>query len=104
MLNTGLVTLRFVEGTVYSSNGRNGVSALYLVCQPILLLRLKLVIAGFVKGFHLVVSAILPSISKPDLASLLFLNAQLIARRLPGVLGVRAVPLVDVVFTSELEL
>jgi len=104
MLNTGLATLRLVEETVNSSTGRTGVNALYLVCQPILLLRPKLAIARFVKGLLLVVSANLPSTSKPDLASPLFLNAQLIVRCLTGVHGVNAVPVVDAVFSSELEL
>jgi hypothetical protein len=103
MLNTGLATLRLVEETVNSSTGRTGVNALYLVCQPILLLRPKLAIARFVKGLLLVVSAILPSTSIPDLASPLFLNAQLIVRCLIGVRGVIAVPLVDAVLSSELE-
>lgn len=103
MLNTGLATLRLVEETVNSSTGRIGVSALYLVCQPILFLRPKLAIARFVKGLLLVVSAILPSTSKPDLVSPLLLSAQLIVRCLTGVDGVTAVLLVDVVWSSELE-
>lgn len=103
MLNTGLVILRLVEEIVNSSTGRTGVNALYLVCQPILFLRPKLAIARFVKGLLLVVSAILPSTSKPDLASPLFLNARLIVWCLTGVHGVTAVPVVDVVISSELE-
>jgi hypothetical protein len=102
-LNTGLATLTLVEEIVNSSNGRTGVSALYLVCQPILLLRLKLAIARFVKEFLPVVCAILPSTTKPVPAIPPFLNAQLIVRCLPGVHGVHAVPLADVVFSSELE-
>jgi len=104
MLNIGLATLRLVEETVNSSTGRTGVNALYLVCQPILFLRLKLAIARFIKELLLVVSAILPSTSKLNLAILLFLNVQLIVKCLTGVHGVNAVPVVDVVFSTKLEL
>jgi len=103
MLNTGLATLRLVEETVSSSTGRIGVTALCLVCQPILFLRPKLAIATFVKELLLVVSAILPSTSKPNLAIPPLLNAQLIVRCLTMVHGVTAVLLVDVGFSSELE-
>lgn len=104
MLNTGLVTLSLVEGTVNSSTGRTGVIALYLVCQPILFLLRKLAIVRFVKGLLLVVSAILPSTSKPDLATPLLLNAQLIVKWVTMVIGVSAVPLVGVVISSALDL
>jgi len=103
MWNTSLATLKLVEEIVYFLTGRTGVIALYLVCQPVLFVRLKLAVARFSKGLLLVLSAILPSTSKPNRATPLFLNAQLIVMCLTMVTGVSAVPLVDVEISSELE-
>jgi len=66
-----------VEEIVNSSTGRIGVNALYLVCQPILLLPLKLAIDWFVKGLLLVASVTQANILKLVLAIPLLLSAQL---------------------------